>query len=370
MRGMILCSWDNRMGVNVDAKYPENVLEGLSDDDILTLFTTHALGGEAGILSMTMQRINVVSYYTGKPKSETENQFIVALFLTEGDDPRKYEEYLLAISENLIRTVDKEGFLDFFVDCYEAAITNPGITEEQIYATILRDEINKFIMELLREGPITKYELAKYLSKELSRRITDVDKFIAPFLRSNLISHYAMSEGGRVTSEYLFLIKDIDVLRSPPLNIAINLYYYKTETQLRANFQEALDNFFSKYEPSPEDNDLLIDILSNPGTYEIIRILRQGFVRSDELISRMGFEMRNVYNNLEKLGSAHIVVPIKDEYGSIWLILLSDINAVSIFPEFMVDTIYKSWDKGILEDEIALKALDFLRGEYAKTLAD
>jgi hypothetical protein len=358
------------MGVNVDAKYPENVLEGLSDDDILTLFTTHALGGEAGILSMTMQRINVVSYYTGKPKDETESQFIVALFLSEGEEPKKYEEYLLTISENLIRTSGMDGFMDFFVDCYEAAITNPSITEEQIFATILRDEINQFILELLREGPITKFELAKYLSKELNRRITEVDPYLAPFVRNKFIEHYAISEGGRVTSEYIFLIKDIDVLRSPTLNIAINLYYYKTESQIRLNFQKALDDFFSKYEPSPNDKDLLVDFLSNPGTYEIIRILRQGFVKSDELISRMGFEMRNIYNNLERLGNSNIVVPIKDEYGQIWLFLLCDIHAVSIFPEFMVDTINKSWDKGVLEDEIALKHLDFLRREYAKMLQE
>ncbi len=358
------------MGVNTDAKYPENVLQGLNDDDILTLFTTHALGGEAGILSMTMKRINVVSYYTGKPKDESENQYIVALFLTEGEEPKKYEEYLSAISENLIRSIDKEGFLDFFIDCYEAAITNPDITEEQIYATILRDELNQFILELLREGPITKMELAKYLSKELNKRITEVDQYLAPFFKNKFIEHYAVSEGGRVTSEYLFLIKDIDVLRSPSLNIAINLYYYKTETTLRANFQTAMDDFFSKYEPSLNDKDLLIDFLSNPGTYEIIRILRQGYVRSDELISRMGFEMRNIYNNLERLGSSSIVMPIKDEYGSIWLFLLSDIHAISIFPEYLVDRIQKSWAKGILEDEIAIKHLDFLRREYAKTLQE
>ena len=116
--------------------------------------------------------------------------------------------------------------MDFFVDCYEAAITNPGITEEQIFATILRDELNQFILELLREGPITKMELAKYLSKELNKRITDVDDYLRPLVQNKFVEHYAVSEGGRVTSEYIFLIKDIDVLRSPTLNIAINLYYY------------------------------------------------------------------------------------------------------------------------------------------------
>ena len=128
-----MCSWDNRMGVNVDAKYPENVLEGLTDDDILTLFTTHALGGEPGILSMTMKRINVVSYYTGKPKDETESQFIVALFLTESDEPKKYEEYLSAISSNLIKSIDKEGFMDFFVSGWTGAGRFPREVPLNVY---------------------------------------------------------------------------------------------------------------------------------------------------------------------------------------------------------------------------------------------
>ena len=358
--------WDDKTGVEIIEKYPDELTQGLGNDDILTIFTTHALSGEAGILTMVLKQMSVISYYTGKPKEEDEAQFILALFLAENEETGIYEEYLSAIAEMVIKSIGKEDFKDLFIDCYEAASHTKEISEDQYRSFLLRDEISSFIIEMLREGPLTKNELAKYLSKELRRRVKDVNMYLMSLLKQNILYEYSVSEGQRVTSEYLMMIKDLDIIRAPPLNILIRLNTEQGYPELKEGFQVSLEEFFKRYKPYPEDKKKLIEFISNPGTYEIIKILRQGYIISGELTLKMGFSMRNVYGNLKKLTDANIVIPIKDNHEQIWLFLLCDILAMEIYPEYLVDVIYKNWSSGLIDDEVAIEHLDHLRIEYGK----
>ena len=70
--GLVLFSWDSKFGINVEVEYPINISKGLDKDDILTVFASSALSGDAGIYSLKIKQINVVSYYSGKPKNENE----------------------------------------------------------------------------------------------------------------------------------------------------------------------------------------------------------------------------------------------------------------------------------------------------------
>ena len=93
--GIITCRWDDRLGVVLESKYPEDITQGLVDDDLLTIFSTHAMSESAGILSMRIKRFSIVSYYTGIPESEEESQYFVALILSENENPNSFEESLI-----------------------------------------------------------------------------------------------------------------------------------------------------------------------------------------------------------------------------------------------------------------------------------
>ncbi|MHA1293775.1 MAG: hypothetical protein ACTSQJ_14055 [Promethearchaeota archaeon] len=106
--------------------------------------------------------------------------------------------------------------------------------------------------------------------------------------------------------------------------------------------------------------------MSNPGTYEIIKVLRQEYVKSKDLTLKIGFTMRNLYSNIEKLTDSNIILPIKDNSQQIWLFLLSDILTMEIYPEYLADIIYKNWKNGLIEDDITIEHLERLRIEYGK----
>jgi len=365
-KGIICCVWEDRTGVRIIEKYPNEIINSINNDDILTLFTTHALSGEAGILSMSMSNLSFISYYTGKPKEKDESQFILALILAKDENPAIFEEYLSAIAEIVIKSVEKEGFKDFLIDYYEVASHTKEISEEQYRSFLLRDDISNFIIELLRDGPITKKELIKYLSKILTFKIRDINKFLKPLLKNNLLVEHSISLGPRVTLEYLLMIKDLDIIRAPPLNILFKVNSEQSHPELKDPYQKALVEFFENYKPSPDDYKKLIEFMSNPGTYEIIKVLRQEYVKSKDLTLKIGFTMRNLYSNIEKLTDSNIILPIKDNSQQIWLFLLSDILTMEIYPEYLADIIYKNWKNGLIEDDITIEHLERLRIEYGK----
>jgi len=242
-KGIICCVWEDRTGVRIIEKYPNEIINSINNDDILTLFTTHALSGEAGILSMSMSNLSFISYYTGKPKEKDESQFILALILAKDENPAIFEEYLSAIAEIVIKSVEKEGFKDFLIDYYEVASHTKEISEEQYRSFLLRDDISNFIIELLRDGPITKKELIKYLSKILTFKIRDINKFLKPLLKNNLLVEHSISLGPRVTLEYLLMIKDLDIIRAPPLNILFKVNSEQSHPELKDPYQKALVEF-------------------------------------------------------------------------------------------------------------------------------
>ena len=130
-QGVITCRWDDRLGVVLEAKYPDDIVAGLNDDDLLTIFSTHAMTESAGILSMRIKRFSIVSYYTGIPEDEAESQFFVALVLSDNENPNTYEESLTEIAKMIIDSIGKPGFEDFYIECFDRVSKMKEISEEQ-----------------------------------------------------------------------------------------------------------------------------------------------------------------------------------------------------------------------------------------------
>ncbi len=363
-KGIIICEWDNRLGIKVRAKYPEDIIDDFTDDDLLKIFATHALSGEPGILSMFMRSFSIDSYYAGKPKDESDSQFIVAFLLSENENPEDYEDYLSAIGESVINSVNIPGFQEYIIDCLEGASENKKLSEEQYFALFLRNDINKFVLKMLREGPLTKKELDKYLIKRFPNKMININKIILRLLNFKLIFKHSVDEGKKTAAEYLFLVKDMDILRSPGLNVLINLNKKQKSSKLTNFILLQMEQYFKSYTKTAEDSKVLIDLMSNPIIHEIIKVLRKEYIKSEELIYKIGFEIKNIEEHTQRLIEQKIVLPIKDSNKNIWLFLLCDIQVFSIFPEYLVDVIHQNWGKGVIEEEIALKHLDLLKSEY------
>ncbi|MHA1147037.1 MAG: hypothetical protein ACTSR8_02220 [Promethearchaeota archaeon] len=368
-QGVITCRWDDRLGVVLEAKYPDDIVAGLNDDDLLTIFSTHAMTESAGILSMRIKRFSIVSYYTGIPEDEAESQFFVALVLSDNENPNTYEESLTEIAKMIIDSMGKPGFEDFYIECFDRVSKMKEISEEQRYAFIFRDDVRSLLLSKLTDGSMTKEGLAKWLSKEVEREVTDIDGLLAPLVKTDLVTELNISKGKKVSLEYVFLLRDVALIRAPHIDIFKAAKSGKMDPELREKYQKSVEKFFKKYRITTQDTRAIAEFISNPDTYDIIKVLREGYMTREEIPPKIGREMPNLDRHLKRLAEENIILPVKDKKQRVWIFLLSDIQAITFFPEYMVDVIRRRWKEGTIAKEIALKHLELLRAEYISTQA-
>ncbi len=368
-QGIITCRWDDRLGVVLEAKYPDDITQGLVDDDLLTIFSTHAMSESAGILAMRIKRFSIISYYTGIPETEEESQYFVALVLGENENPTSFEESLTEIAKMVIDAVGKPGFDDFYVECFDRVSKMKEITEEQRYAFIFRDEVRNLMLNKLSDGSMTKDGLAKWLSKEVEREVTDIDGLLAPLMKTDLVSELNISKGKKVSLEYVFLLRDVALIRTPHIDLFKAAKAGQMAPELKEPYEKAVEKFFKSYRIDVKDSRNIAEFISNPDTYDIIKVLREGYMTREEIPAKIGRDMPNLDRHLRRLTDENIILPLKDKKQRVWVLLLSDIQAITFFPEYMVDVIRRRWKEGTIAKEIALKHLELLRAEYISTQA-
>ena len=367
--GIICCRWDDRLGVVLEAKYPDEITQGLIDDDLLTIFSTHAMSEAAGILSMRIKRFSIVSYYTGIPEDEKESQYFVALVLSENENPNSFEESLTEIAKMVIDSMGKPGFDDFYIECFDRVSKMKEITEEQRYAFIFRDDVRNLMLTKLCDGSMTKDGLAKWLSKEVEHEVTDIDGLLAPLLKTDLVTELNISKGKKVSLEYVFLLRDVALIRTPHIDIFKAAKSGQMNPELKDKYQKKVEKFFKIYRISTQDSRVIAEYISNPDTYDIIKVLREGYMTREEIAPKIGREMPNLDRHLKRLAEDDVILPIKDKKQRVWIFLLSDIQSITFFPEYMIDVIRRRWKEGTIAKEIALKHLELLRAEYISTQA-
>jgi hypothetical protein len=368
-QGMLMARWDDRLGVVLEAKYPEDITRGLSDDDLLTIFSTHAMSESAGILSMRIKRFSIVSYYTGIPEDESEDQYFVALILNDQENPNSFEESLTEVGKMVIDAFGKPDFEDFYREAFDRVSKMKEISEEQRYAFIFRDKVRNLCLTKLADGPMTKEGLAKWLSKEVESEVTDIDGLLAPLLKTDLVTELNISKGKKVSLEYVFLLRDVALIRSPHVDLFKAAKSGQMNPELAEKYVKEVEKFFKNYRITAEDSQLISEYISNPDTYDIIKVLREGYMTREEIPTKIERDMPNIDRHLKRLAEDEIILPIKDKKQRVWVLLQSDIQAITFFPEYMVDIIRRRWKEGTIAKEIALKHLELLRAEYISTQA-
>jgi hypothetical protein len=320
-------------------------------------------------MAMRIKRLNIVSYYSGLPDSEKTDQFFVALILEPDENPTPLEEGLTEISKMIIPMVGKPGFDEFFAESFERITKYVSISEEQRYSFIFRDNNRRLLLEKLTNGPMTKEGLAKWISKEIGEEITDIEGLLGPLRKTELIEEINISKGKKVQLEFVFLIRDIAVIRTPHINLFKAAKAGQVPADLRDKYVDETVKFFKEYRITPQDAIITANAISDPDMYAIIKALREEYLLKAEISSKIGREIANLDKILKKMAEDHIITAVKDKKDRIWLLLLSDIVFPQFFPEYMVDVIRRRWKEGTIQKEIALKHLELLRAEYIATQA-
>jgi len=380
---------------------PDNYSELIRQNDIFAIFYQHT----TGVFSTSGGYTN---YYTGRLKETTYQvfsffkqdhagrQFLTISIFETDDEIEIYEDLIRSLAKkldvnfetlvranasrelNLISKINDKLEEDIKFTIFQVDRLSQ-LSKLQKAALIFHSDERMKILEVLRERPVSKREMKQILEK--IKVNPNVDVLIEPFLELNLIrrdwivgkskKHRRVDE--RFKGEFLFLVKDVVLARVPNHNLISKLK--ENNKDLHGKYYEKVVEFFTDYDPLDfkthgiQDAKLLSSNLLNPDIYDFIQLLRENYYPLDK-IPKILSAWASVDEILEDLRYLNVITEVDDESGKKWLMLLTDIKPLTVFPEYLLPRIKelfnsKDRDKKITE-EIAKKALDLLEVTFAE----
>jgi hypothetical protein len=240
-------------------------------------------------------------------------------------------------------------------------------------ALIYNSEERLKILDLLREYPTSKDKIKEMVEK--INPMINIDILLRPFLELNLLRRdWSKGEKDKKTGiiknqgEYLFLVKDVNLARVPN-NTLLN-HLKETKNKLFPKYQQKVIDFFANYDPYTEpleNKRKLAAIILNPDIYDFFALLRNNFYPLDKIPKIFSdFAVTEILlDNLKKLD---VITEIKDDEDKTWILLLTEIEPLIVFPEFLLPNIreaFKTEEKDLkIPYEVAKKALDLLEVTY------
>jgi len=364
--GIILTRWDDKLGCVIEGIHPKTLK--ISEDNILRIFTTHAMGsGEASFLTMSIENLFIASYYTGLPE-EGKSQYYVALLLMEEEKGEIFEEPLQEITPLLINQVKSKNFDKFLAKQFEDVQKLTEMTEEQRIAMIYRNPRRVLILQKLGLGAIPRDDLRKWLSDQLGEEVLDLESLLSPFFKTQMIQEFAVEtvDGKRI--KCIFLIKDAFTMRSP-----VEKFYKAAKDgsgiapEMKPVFEiykENIDTFFKDFKFGDADSKIIAEIAADPNHYNLITILRNNYIEINQLADIYQKDLDQIAPYINDLKRYNIIDEIKDKKGSSWIFLKTDVVFPTFFPEYIVDAIRRRWMEKDIVQNIAVKHLELLKSVY------
>lgn len=346
------------------------------------------------------------NYYEGRLK---ETPFQVSSYFKQEESGTQYLTILLfslnedlGVYEDIIRLLSKK--MDYLFETFETAKKtnqislisriNDNIKAELKYTTfqikrlINLDKIQKCalifnsnerleILKILRESPKSKKDVRENL--ERLKENPNLEVLLEPFLELNLIKRdWIKGKRDKVTGlienqgEYLFLVKDIELLRVPNYGLLNHLKDSKHEIYPR--YEAKVVDYFSQYDPkeqSFEQKRELSKLLLNPDMYDLFVMLRNKFYPKDKMPNVFS-EFADVELILDDLIQLQVITEIMDQKERKWLLLLTDIQPIIFFPEYLLEKIKDAYHSEDLNKkipfEVAKKAFDLLEVAYPEQI--
>ena len=103
--GLILMKWDERVATEILFKYPEDGDFEISDKTLLHLLNLHGFSEKPGISTLSVKRINLITYYSGAEKGH-----YVILVLNILEDPDEFEEDYEHFAQTILDNLEEDKY--------------------------------------------------------------------------------------------------------------------------------------------------------------------------------------------------------------------------------------------------------------------
>ena len=380
----------------------DNYSELIDENDVFATFYQHTTG-------IFNPKSEISNFYTGRLKDtpyqvlsyfrqEKDGSQFLAISIFELDDEVPLFEDLVkdlakrldAIYQTLLRAQNSKQIS--LISNINIRLANElkftlfqierlsRLVKLQKAALIYNSEERLKILEILREYPTPRDKIKKMVEKLNPN--TNIDILLRPFLELNLIRRdWSKGEKDKKTGiiknqgEFLFLVKDINLARVPNKDLLNHLK--ETKNKLFEKYQQKVIDYFATYDPQTEpieDKRKLAGMLLNPDIFDFFSLLRNNFYPLDKIPKVFSdFAVTEILlDNLKKLNVITEIEDVEDKEKKTWILLLTDIEPLIAFPEYLLPNIRRAFRTEINEDqlpyEVAKKALDLLEVTYGEKI--
>ncbi|MFX1279204.1 MAG: DUF2341 domain-containing protein [Promethearchaeota archaeon] len=353
--GLVLMKWDERIGTEIKLKYPTDV--NISEKTLMQIYSTHEYSAEKGIITLTAEATNIISYYTGP-----EQGYYLLLLLNLDDDPDLYEGGIADVLSNLLAYIEDDTYVQMLPSLFQRLSLYPSLNHEQLLALTYQNKIKHMILNLLRDdGLAIKSELTIWLRDKHTRGFFDLDTIFSELIKLEILKVSSIKE---IPSELIFLTKDIFLARIPPLKLLEKPTSYGLPSQFAKEYPDDVKKFFQTYRPSEEDNLKIAEILINPQVYETLKLLRNAIVTRDDLQKLRSKGVDDIYTVLKILWDNKIIKVFHDDQNNEYYALMSDCYIDYIFPKYMLKSIKEAYEQKSKVKRALIEYLNILEDTY------
>lgn len=353
--GLVVMRWNERVGTEILAKYPEEL--SITDKTLMQVYSTHEYSGEAGMISLMVGSLNIASYYTGP-----ESGYYILLLLNVDDDPDAYEGGISNVARTILQNLENDAYKDMIPSLFQRLSVYPTLNEEQRLAMTYEDEIKRMIIRRLRdEGVVSRSELAVWLKDQYKEGFIDLDSVFVELIRRGIVKEASVKG---MPSSLIFLVNDIVMLRRPPTELLKDPADHGLPARLVDDYRAECKKFFSGYELDDDDNIGVIDLFTNPQTYETLKLLRTAIVTKNELEKLKKKGVEDLDEVLKLLWDNKMIQVFQDEKGNEYYALLTDFVVRNVFPKYLLNVIKKQYQQKSKADEVLIEYLDVLEDSF------
>lgn len=116
---LIVMKYDERSGIDIKATYPEGKMK-TSNNTLMHILNLHAFSKDPGIVSLTIDNINFITYYSGSVKD-----YFFILILNILENPEDYELILEDVSKIILKNLKEENYLEMLPSLFKQIVEFP-----------------------------------------------------------------------------------------------------------------------------------------------------------------------------------------------------------------------------------------------------
>ncbi|MBN1803102.1 MAG: hypothetical protein JW891_16445 [Candidatus Lokiarchaeota archaeon] len=270
MERVIVVRWSVNTGPEPIIQYPP--AEKFPPNDLFVkLWTIHELNKERSMLEFVPEGdhwyISVTQQYSGE-------LYLLVLAYSQNADLENIIDFdiLSNIAGDLIESINTNRITRAISETFNTIKDYSKIISEKNFIIYFQDKIKITILQILRNGVISKTELVRILKDNYGFSTLNIDLLLTSFIRDDLIIRKAMPG----SKECYFLIKDISIIQLPPKRLPqFPEDDYKSEN-IKA-YKDKIKSYYNNMTIVPNiENKIMINLLvSNSEVYFLFKSLRK-----------------------------------------------------------------------------------------------